>query len=518
MVHVMAAPIPARTDDPAAAPGWASPGHPDRGTTALLLVGWGGVAVGIGAGDGRGPWQLVFVLVGWFAVLLAAGPAERARRWAGRWHTAVWTGVAGLLAAGVALRPRYYAAGRWADLSDVLGVAAGLLTAGAVLVWARPPAPDGRWWAAHRLASPACFWLVTGLVVAAGVAMILAAPQPRIDVFHLLQVSAGGLFDGHDMYRQQWAPSRAEYPVYGLFDVYPYLPGTTLLLAPFHLLFGDVRYGLLAALVLAAVTVRRIAGVTAPGWQARRDAGTPGGGASPWAGTTDSDSDPDVPDPAVPAALPLMVLVIPGAMYALQQSWTEPLLIACLAGMVWAVRAGRPGWAVVTFALALASKQHLALLLPVAAMWPAFGPRRVLVAAGAAATLVAPWVLAGPADFWADAVTTNLGYPVRGDSLSVPGVLVHAGITTGFAPMPLALAGAYLLAWRVRADAAGFCLGAAVVLLTLDVMNKQSYFNHYTLPMALLVMTVSCRRPGRQRRRRPAGQRRVENRSSEAPS
>ncbi|SBW23123.1 hypothetical protein FDG2_3602 [Candidatus Protofrankia californiensis] len=509
MVHVMAVPLPARAKNPATTPGRVSPGHPDRGTAALLLIGWSAVAVGIGAGDGRGPWPLVFVLAGWIAVLLAAaGLADRLRRRAWHWHGAAWTGLAGVLAVGVALRPRYYAAGRWADVSDALGVAAGLLTAGSLLLRAHPSTPTSsstptsRRRAARRLASPACFWPVVGLVVGAGVAMILASPAPRIDVFHLLQVSGRGLLDGADMYRQQWAPSRAEYPVYGLFDVYPYLPGTTLLLAPFRLLLGDVRYGLLFALVLAAVAIRRIAGAIAP--------------------DGDGDAETDVP-----AALPLVVLVFPGSMYALQQSWTEPLLVACLAGMVWAVRAGRTGWAVAAFALALASKQHLALLVPVAAVWPAFGPRRVLVAAAAAAALVAPWVLAGPADFWADAVMTNLRYPVRGDSLSIPGVLVHAGVRTGFAPMLLALAGAYWLAWRARSDAAGFCVGAAVVLLTLDVMNKQSYFNHYTLPMALLVMTLSLRavdRPlgdtgisqGIQESR--VDQRRVENRSSEAPS
>ncbi len=327
---------------------------------------------------------------------------------------------------------------------------------------------------------------MVGLVVGAGVAMILASPAPRIDVFHLLQVSGRGLLDGADMYRQQWAPSRAEYPVYGLFDVYPYLPGTTLLLAPFRLLLGDVRYGLLFALVLAAVAIRRIAGAIAP--------------------DGDGDAETDVP-----AALPLVVLVFPGSMYALQQSWTEPLLVACLAGMVWAVRAGRTGWAVAAFALALASKQHLALLVPVAAVWPAFGPRRVLVAVAAAAALVAPWVLAGPADFWADAVMTNLRYPVRGDSLSIPGVLVHAGVRTGFVPMLLALAGAYWLAWRARSDAAGFCMGAAVVLLTLDVMNKQSYFNHYTLPMALLVMTLSLHAVDR-----PPGDTGIQSRSAQS--
>ncbi len=467
MVHVMAVSLPDRADNSAAAAGRASRDHPNRGTGGLLLAGWCAVAVGIAAGDGRGPWPLPFIVIGWAAVLLAVGTqagrgalANRIRARMSRTPTTAWTALAVVVAVGVALRPRYYAAGPWADISDLLGVTAGLLTAASVLRWQHPPAGP-RWAAARWLVSPACFWPIVGLATGAGIAMVLAAPQPRIDVFHLLQVSGRGLVEGSDMYRQQWARSRADYPVRGLFDVYPYLPGTTLALVPFRLGLGDVRYGLLLALVLAAMTVRRAA----------RGALTEGVG--------------------IPAALPLVILVFPGSMYALQQSWTEPLLIACLAGMVWAVASGRTRWAIVLFAAALASKQHMALLVPIAAAWPAFGPRRAFASVGIAVAVVLPWVLAGPSDFWHDAVMTNLRYPVRGDSLSVPGVLAHAGVTTGFAPMAVALGFAYWLAWRVRVDAAGFCAGAAAVLLTLDVMNKQSYFNHYTLPMALLVMTLA---------------------------
>ena len=77
--------------------------------------------------------------------------------------------------------------------------------------------------------------------------MIAAAPKPHIDVFFLLQGSTKGLCPGEDMYRQQWAASRASYPSHGLFDVYPYLPWTSVLLLPFRLVFGDIRYGLVAA-------------------------------------------------------------------------------------------------------------------------------------------------------------------------------------------------------------------------------------------------------------------------------
>jgi hypothetical protein len=309
---------------------------------------------------------------------------------------------------------------------------------------------------------------VLGLAVASGVMMILAAPVPKIDVWYLLQGSARGLTRGADMYRQSWAPSRIGYPVPGLFDVYPYLPGTTVLLLPAWLLVGDVRYGLLAALVVAAVLVRRLATApTSTGTRARRPA-------------------------PVPPALALLLVLFPESMYALQQSWTEPLLVAALAGAVAATRAGRGVLAVLCVAAALASKQHIALLVPLLAVWPAFGPRRTLAAAGLAVVAVVPWIIVGPADFWHDAVRVNLDYPVLANSLSVPGWLHQYGITLGYLPIAVVLAGSYLLAWRVRGDAAGFCAGSALVVLTLNVMNKQSFFNHYTLPMGLLVLAAAC--------------------------
>jgi uncharacterized membrane protein len=210
-------------------------------------------------------------------------------------------------------------------------------------------------------------------------------------------------------------------------------------------------------------------------------------------------------------------------MYALQQSWTEPLLVACLAATVWASTSGRGRVAVVTFALALATKQHVALLIPLAAGYPAFGPRRTASAAAAAALLVAPWVLAGPRDFLDDAVWTNLHYEVLAHSLSLPGLASHFGVTLGFGSTAVALLGAYTAAWRARGDATGFCLGAALVLLTLNLMNKQTFFNHYTLPMGLLVLAVAALAVDDPARAvddpaRAGGQRSVENRSSDAPS
>ncbi len=460
-----------------------------RPVLAAVLVSWCALACGIAAKDGRyGAWAMAAIGIGVTAATCATwwarphpGPRPLgADGWGGQ--RLAWAFVALTVGIGPLVRhPRYYASGTLATVADILAACAGLLAAATIALDLVGPrrAPDGDAQASEREAvvpgggrgvsggrprwrpvgpgrgSTALFWTLLALACAAGVATIRAAPTPRIDVFHLLQVSAVGLVHGADLYRQQWAPDRASYGVDGLFDVYPYLPWTSVLLAPARLLLGDVRYGLLAALAVAAICARRL-------------------------GTTTG---------AV-GMLPLLVVILPESMYALQQSWTEPLLIACLAGMVLAVRHGHLRLAVVAFALALASKQHVALLVPLAAAWPAFGVRRTAVSAGTALLLVAPWLLAGPGDFVDDAVVTNLRYKVLGHSLSVPGWASHFGVTLGFGPALVVLVAAYALAWRARGDAGGFCLGGALVLLGASLMNKQTFFNHYTLPMGLLVLTA----------------------------
>ena len=77
--------------------------------------------------------------------------------------------------------------------------------------------------------------------------MVVATPEPRIDVFYLLQGSADGMLHGEDMYQQSWAPIPELYRSGGLFAVYPYLPGTSVLVLPARILFGDVRYAEIAA-------------------------------------------------------------------------------------------------------------------------------------------------------------------------------------------------------------------------------------------------------------------------------
>lgn len=432
----------------------------------VLLFSWVGVAVGITLDDGRySGIALAFVLVATvLTAVLVWWPARllsfTSRPLAGQILAALGVmATTSLIVVTPLIWHRRYGAG--GELFVVSQIFSGLAALIAVVAIVRTGRADRMGTRSHPRA---WFGAVLLLAVAAGVTMLLSAAHPQIDVFYLLQGSTDGLWHGADMYRQQWAPSRASYPSGGLFNVYPYLPWTSVLLAPFRLLFGDVRYGEILATVIAAVTVRSIA----------RRAQTP----------------------AVLVMLaPLLLVVLPKVTYAQQQAWTEPLLVALLAGMVWAVQCGRGVVAVLCFAVALASKQHVALLLPLAACWPAFGPRRTVAAAGTALLGVSPWILAGPADFWHDAVTTNLDYPVLNWGLDLPAAAARHGYQLGFGLTALALVAAYAAAIhgvRRRPDAWGFATGGALVLLVLDLTNKQSFFNHYTLPMGLLAIALAA--------------------------
>jgi hypothetical protein len=290
---------------------------------------------------------------------------------------------------------------------------------------------------------------VLGLAAATGIVTIVLINDPGIDVWVILQQSSTGLLHGDDMYRQHWVHST------GLQTVYPYLPGSTLLLAPFRWVFGDVRYGLLSASLLGAWLLRRF-------------------------GTAES------------AALAALLVVSPGWVYLINRSWTEPLLVTVLAAAILALRSGRTGLAVVALAVALACKQHIILLLPLFVFWPAFGLRRTIAAGGLALLIVLPWIIAGPHDLWHDAVHANLALGVETKALNLPTLFLRHGDRVGFWFLGLIMGASYaLVLWRVPRTPAGLALGASVVMWAFDLANKQTFFNHYMLPLGLLLIAAA---------------------------
>ncbi|MGI8667041.1 MAG: hypothetical protein ACR2N4_13580 [Jatrophihabitans sp.] len=310
------------------------------------------------------------------------------------------------------------------------------------------------WRAGSRWLQP----VVLLLAGAAGVAGIRATPRPTIDDWHILQGSARAVLRLSNSYGQVWPGSDGH--------LLPYLPGSAVLLAPFYLVFSDVRYGLLAALLLASVAVAGLGRAVA--------------------GPRRAAADHTV------AVLSGLVVVYPWVLYGIEQSWPEALLLGLLAGMVWAVAKDRPVLAAVCFTAALLTKQHVLIFVPFAALWPAFGWRRTAGSVTAAVLITLCWVIAGPRNFWHGAVSYNLRLQPRHDSLSLFATAIDHGWTPSFALVPLAMIAALALGlWWVPRTGPGFVLGSAWLLGVFNLLNKQSFFNEWSLVVGLIVLGLA---------------------------
>ena len=409
---------------------------------------------------------------------------------------------------------------------------------------------DGRTWAL-RAGVVACMVvtvLAAGLLVARGRRLVMlgwaatigiaasyalaigGSGRPLIDVWPILQGASLGVVHGRNPYEMTFAgvpPGQVD-------DCFNYLPGTFLMPLPGRLLLGDVRYAEAAVL---------LAGMAALLWWAIRSArgqaepaarigagdlaagGSPGGRATGTAlggrptgtapgdrtigtapgdratGSAPGDRTTAVgPGAAVAPALAVLAGVLPGSLYDVQQAWNETILFGALAAAGVLIAARRPWWAAAALAVALCTKQHVVLLLPLWALWPAFGPRRAVAAAAGAAAVTLPWFLADPARFRHCVVDFFLDLPARPDSLSiwhlVPGPLRAVAV--------LALvAVAYLLVLRaVPRTPGGLLLGCGLVLTAFALANKQSFLNQWLLASQLvvagLVLVAARTRPVRE--------------------
>jgi hypothetical protein len=348
---------------------------------------------------------LILLVLTAAAVVLAVSLARRvvpdpAQRW-------VPVTLAGSAVVTLAVPLFTYLRDGWLTAAVTVTVGAAVVTA--VLTWlttlpsdAAGPGPAAYLWGA-----------VVGTAAVAAIALstiaIIGDPAPRIDVWYLLQQASEVLGRGGNFYTATWTGSP------GVKDIHSYLPWMTVLVAPGKWLFGDVRWALLLwslVLLLATVALARLSATDGLG--NRRG-----------------------------AAIAALLVVVPGTITQVDQAWTEPLLAALI--VVWAVliARGRAWWSIIPLALACASKQHLALVVPLLLVWRPFGWRRVLATGALTAALISPWVLADFAAFWHDTVTALVQFhPIRFANTWFLFFLNEFGITLPFWVTGLVVLGA----------------------------------------------------------------------------
>ncbi|HEX2298755.1 MAG TPA: hypothetical protein VHH34_09590, partial [Pseudonocardiaceae bacterium] len=282
-------------------------------------------------------------------------------------------------------------------------------------------------------------------VAAAGYALVILGAIPMIDVWALLQGAGHGLMQGRNPYELAFPaapPGQTDH-------CFTYLPATALLTTP-GVWFGDARWAELALLIGAGTLLV---------WHLQRRGGARVG-------------------------LAVLVVVLPGTVYLVQQSWTETLVLPALVATAVLTDRGRTGWAAVAFGVALATKQHVVLLVPVLLLCR-FRLRDLTVAAGTAAALTLPWLAANPARFVECTADFFLSAEAPRTSLSW---WLHLPEPFRLPLLGAALLAGYLLAWRYcPRNGGGFLVGAAAVFTTFGLVNKQTFLNQWWLVAALVV-------------------------------
>jgi hypothetical protein len=424
-------------------------------------------------------------------------------RGAGRLTSSLAIALAGVLVVAV---PgfTYLPEPRAAALRHVL-LAAAALSAALIAV-------PRRWGPDAALTAAAAGYLATAAAV------LRLDPAPRIDVWYTLQGAADGLLTGQDMYSQAWVGPP------GPMAAFTYLPWTAVVLAPGRWLFGDVRWVLVAITLCTCLLLRELG---------RR---SPEG---PWTVTdaaTLRDRDRIAARRRAGCLAGCLVLLLPGTLTQVEQAWTEPLLLACLAGAVVALGRDRGpagdhdsvrdtgsgrGWpAVALVALALASKQHVALLLPVLAAWPRFGVRRCVLAVVLAGTAMLPWFVANPAAMWHDTVRLLVDFPPLkfADTVYIA-ALDQLGVRLPFwvtgAVVVGTVAAVAVIVRRTDPPAGVLLRWCAATLLVANLMNKQAFYNQYWLVAGLVILSWAA---GDGVPHGPTAERRTAHTADEAPA
>lgn len=274
---------------------------------------------------------------------------------------------------------------------------------------------------------------------------VIAGGAPRIDVWVILQDVANGLLHNRNPYDMRFP----DVPRGETSSCFNYLPTTFLLTAPGRWLFGDVRWVEAGCVVGSAALL------------ARRNRHRRG------------------------PALALLVAGLPCTLLVVQQAWTEPMLLLALCVTAVAVDRGRWWLAVVALGVALANKQHAVVLLPFLMLYKDFGVRRTIVSVAVGTAVTLPWALADPTRFRTCVADFYLGENAPTTSLSL-----WRWLPDGWR-LPILLAGtavATVLALRrCPRGGGGLLLGTGLVLMTFDLLDKQTFANQWWLAAVLLV-------------------------------
>lgn len=308
------------------------------------------------------------------------------------------------------------------------------------------------------------WWLTLSMALAAGIALracvLIAAPEPIVDVFTLLRDSTDHVIAGKNPYAE---PIETPYGTpwardHGAFEEpnarpagYPPLP--LLLCVPVRLLGLDVRWANIAADGVAALAIAVL------GLRRGR--------------------------PAIGLLAATMYLNLPRTPFIIEQAWYEPMIAALLGvGLVLTEFRGFAKWlGYMLLGLGLTAKQFgLPLLFPLAA---AHRRNWKLIALGllVGGLIMLPWLLWSPRDFLDIVLFKHLGRPPQPHSITVASFLLNEfDVVVPRIVGWLLAAGAILVISIVTPrECAATALGLGTALLAFCVCHTQGFPNYFYL-------------------------------------
>ncbi len=271
---------------------------------------------------------------------------------------------------------------------------------------------------------------------------------------------AQGLFEGRNVYSMTFTPSYEG----EVADHYGYPPAAFYPVAAAWRLFGDVRAAWVACQLLAVFFLYRLARRVHP--ERLRFA----------------------------RLLTLVFLFLPRGLLVVEQSWTEPLVLASMGAfaLAWASGVGSAGSGAL-LGLWLSSKQYAVLAVPflLKLAW-----RRVnlwLWAVAVGALLALPFALWDFQSLMDDVLLFFFSSEGRADALSLYGALLRHGIALRWAVVtPLWLGGLAFFTWRTRRDLAGLLFGTASMWLYFFLLGKQAFMNYYHVVIYALLLSAAA--------------------------
>ena len=318
-------------------------------------------------------------------------------------------------------------------------------------------------------------WLAIAGYVVLGVWMIHVSPRPFIDVWYFEQRAAELLLHGHN-------PYAADYPnIYGharwfgaeflnaagRVQSHTYPPASVLMTLPGWVI-GDVRYSSVASVAGAAALVVAML----------RRLGAPAGHFG---------------------ELGAVVLLFHArSLFLIEQSWTEPFIALAACACAYALVATRHRLLRVALAGFLSIKQYGLFWLPSLAVSRRLRLADFAWAIAISAVIALPFFIWDPRALWQGVVAYQFRLGFRGDSLTVPALILAR---TGKLVWPLigfVVAGgtALVVAWRqhrehVPVAIERVAIGGGAVYLAFFLFHKQAFFNYYWFAGVFAAMAMA---------------------------